>query len=410
MTSYLTAEQPHRVADVLPVLTQRAEWGAVRMLFSQQLQQGDSGGQRVPNLLMDAFAVALEQVSACYAMDWETMCLHALTALADVQRAEYIDLELFQKYYEFDIRGVASGMVPGSRRRPGTGEAIVETCRRLRDVHRLSAALRRTGSSGLLIGSMNYGRYYNIRGNRDGEGASDLDLIVVLDDATGLLPLADGLANVPCVRRSDVDRFRQRAEVFMSEFDDSRTVFSHKVQLWPDCVPDPMLPREIAAADYLLSIHVMTPPVLRYILVDSTPELARETSGGRRTLPDYREAQHDRWDDVYDFAARQDRAVLHEVEVRDGWVRSPRCYHFDDDDCYFPGFYQSMFIPGPNLVWDDRAIHFPIAVFRNKLAQRLRDEATRRRHAMLRQSFAHVRRDDFAPSVLRTLDGAYSGS
>ncbi|MRH92267.1 hypothetical protein GFY24_33360 [Nocardia sp. SYP-A9097] len=409
MTSNTTAGRIHRVADVLPGLTQRANWSAVRALFSQQVQQIDSGGRYVPDSLAGAFADALERVSPSYAMDYGTMCLHALTALADEEGMEYLDIELFRRYYEFDILSSAPALAADPRWRPGTGEAIVETCRRLRDVHCLRAVLHHKGSSGLLIGSMNYGRYYNVRGNRYGERASDLDLIIVVDTASDLIALADALAGVRCVRSSDVDRFRQRAEVFIGELDDECTVFSHKVRLWSDGVPDPMLPREIAAPDYMLSIHVMTPPVLKYALVGSTPDLLRPISGRRRTLRDNRESRTDRWDDVLDFAGRRDRADLDEVEARNGWLRSPRCYYIDDQDCYYPGFFQSMLMPGPEVLWDDRDIRFPLAEFRHKLEERRHDEASRRRPAMLRLSFAHIRRAEFAPSVIRALDGPYSG-
>lgn len=409
MNSYRAAGQGHWVADVLPDLRQRADWFGVQTLFRQQIQQIESSDKGVPDAVAGAFSDALDKITASYPADEDVMCLHALIALAAAEHEEYLGIELSRKYYELDILSAPPGSTSVSRWRPGTGEAIVETGRRLRDARWVRATLRHKGSSGLRIGSMNYGRFYNIRGNRYGEPASDLDFIFVVERATDLIRIADALSGLACVRNSDVDEFQQRAEVFIEELDDGKTVFSHKVQLWPDGMPDPMLPRDIAPADYLLSMHIMTPPVLKYVLVDSTPQLLLENAG-TRWLRDYRESPTGRWDDVLDFAGRRDRTVLGEVQVRKGMLRSPRCYYIDAHDCYFPGFYQSMLMLEPDMLWDDLDIRSAISEFRHKLDQRIRYETRHRGSTMLRPSFAHVRGAEFAPSVIKALDGPYSGS
>jgi hypothetical protein len=399
-----------RIADLLPHADLRADWRRVRGLFHQQIQLIDGGFRRIPDEITEAFADAVLEISASYAGREEELCEHALAVLADVECGEIVDLDLFRTYYEDDRFTPAPGVASEPRRRSAPYEAIVETCRRLRDSRRLRAACRNTRTSGLLIGSTSYGRFYNVRGNRCGNAASDLDFIVVIEEADGPYTIAEALASLPGVAVSDVDHLVRRARVFADGLDDGRTVFSHKIRLWADGTSDPMLPSGAAPADYLLSLHVMTPPVLDYVLVTSTPRLLKETAGTRRTVRDYREALTARWDHLHDFAGRSHRVELDAVPAEDGCLRSPRVYHIDEFDCYFPGFFQTMLFPQPDLLWDDLDVRPAIDEFQRKLGERVRYEANRREHAMLRPSFAHVRREVFAPSVIKLLDTGYSRS
>jgi len=397
-----------RVADILPEAEHRADWSRVRALFRQLVQLVASGVERAPDELVAAFADAIAEISASYARDEAQLSLHALAVLADVECLEVLDLDLFKRYYEDDRS--ALGVRSSRRRQPAAYEAIVETCRRLRDARCLRGACRNAGTSGVLVGSTSYGRFYNVRGNRQGGIASDLDFIIVVEHAGALGRISEALKELPYARPSDLSRFVLRADVFANSLDDGYTVFSHKVRLWADGAVDPLLPSGAASAQYFLSLHIMTKKVLDYALVTSTPRLLREMAGSRRTLRDFRETPAARWDDLYDFSGRRHRIELGGHGVEDGWVRLPRVYHLDDLDCYFPGFYQSMLFPRPELLWDDLDISPLIDEFRRKLGERVRYEANLRGPALLLPSLAHVRRDVFAPSVIKSLDGDYSGS
>ncbi len=399
-----------RIADLLPYADRRADWRPIRALFHQQVQLVDSGSRRIPEEVTEAFADAIGKISASYAGHEAELCEHALAILADIECEEILDLDLFRTYYEDERFNPTPGPTQAPRRRPAPYEAIVETCRRLRDARSLRAACRNTGTSGLLIGSTSYGRFYNIRGNRHGDAASDLDFIVIIEQAKALDGIAAALAALPGVATPDVDYFARRARVFAGSLDNRSTVFSHKIRLWAEGTPDPVLPSGAAPGDYLLSLHVMTPPVLDYVLVTSTPRLLKEAAGARRTLRDYREAPTGRWDDLYDFAGRRHRADLGAVPAQNGCLRSPRVYYIDELDCYFPGFYQTMLFPQPDLLWDDLDVRPAVDEFQRKLGERVRYEANQRGHAMLRPSFAHVRREAFTPSVIKLLDAGYSCS
>jgi hypothetical protein len=395
-----------RVADLLPTADRRADWSPVRGLFQQLVQLVESGTPLIPDKLSGAFADELAKISASYAGHEAELCEHALAILADVESGENLGPDLFRKYYE-DERFSQSRASAGYRRRPGPFEAATETCRRLRDAGTLRAACRDTGTSGLLIGSMSYGRFYNIRGNRRGTTASDLDFIIVTDQASALDGIGAALAALPGVALPDLEHFGRRACVFTESMDNGGTVFSHKIRLWANGTPDPVLPSSVAPGDYLLSLHIVTPPVLDYLLVASTPRLLKDAAGSRRTLRDYRQAPTSRTDDLYDFAGRRHPADLGTEPVLHGCLRSSHVYYIDDLDCYHPGFYQTMLFPQADLLWDDLNVRSAIDEFQRKLRERIRYEAARRRHAMLRPSFAHIRRDAFAPAIINVLDSGY---
>jgi hypothetical protein len=395
-----------RVADLLPAADRRADWSPVRALFQQLVQLVESGTPLIPDKLNGAFADELATISASYAGRESELCEHALAILADVESGEILDPELFRKYYE-DERFSPYKSSAGYRRRSGPFEAIAETCRRLRDAGSLRAACRDTDTSGLLIGSMSYGRFYNIRGNRHGTTASDLDFIVVIDQASALDAIVAAVMTLPGAAGPDLEHFGRRACVFADSMDNGGTVFSHKIRLWADGTPDPVLPFGAAPGDYLLSLHIVTPPVLEYLLVASTPRLLKDAAGSRRTLRDYRQAPTSRTDDLYDFAGRRYPADLGTEPALHGCLRSSYVYYIDDFDCYFPGFYQTMLFPQADLLWDDLDIRPAIDEFQRKLRERIRYETTRRPHAMLRPSFAHIRRDAFAPGITNLLDSGY---
>jgi hypothetical protein len=395
-----------RVPDLLPAADRCADWSPIRALFQQLVQLVESGTPLIPDKLNGAFADELATISASYAGREAELCEHALAILADVESGEILGPDLFRKYYE-DERFSPPRASAAYRRRPSPFEAIAETCRRLRDARSLRAACRDTDTSGLLIGSMSYGRFYNIRGNRQGTTASDLDFIVVIDQASALDRIGAAVAALPGVAVPDLEHFGRRACVFADSLDNEGTVFSHKIRLWADTTPDPVLPSGAAPGDYLLSMHILTPPVLDYLLVTSTPRLLKDAAGSRRTLRDYRQAPTSRKDDLYDFAGRRYPADLGAEPALHGCLRSSYVYYIDDLDCYFPGFYQTMLLPQADLLWDDLDVRPAIGEFQRKLRERIRYESARRRHAMLRPSFAHIRRDAFAPAITNLLDSGY---
>lgn len=397
-----------RVADVLPEAHRRADWRAVRALFRQLLQFAEHDRERIPAELTEAFALELREASSCsgYVRPGEQSCEHALAILAEVEGHETLDVAVYRRYYEDDrFTGPPSKDTTLVRRRSAPFEAVVETARRIRDANQLREALRNTESSGLPAGSTVYGGFYNVRGNRRGQPASDLDIIVAVGDAQQLPAATEALSTLPGVRPADVDRFARRCRVFADSLDDGRTVLSHKITLWGDGSADPMLPGEVARAEYLLSLHFVTPTVLDYILVASTPRLLQEVAGNHRSVRDYRESPARRHDHVRTLTGRSYLLGLDTRPAECGFLRSTRVYYIDESDHYCPGFFQTMFLPQPEPLWDSLDVRPALQTFYRTLAERVLYERGKHPHTMILPSFAHVRRDAFAPQVIKKLDG-----
>jgi hypothetical protein len=257
----------------------------------------------------------------------------------------------------------------------------------------------------LLVGSTRYAPFTAVRGTRGHVPASDLDVLIVVDGAAQLPEIVDRLAAIEGVSAADLARMRSRARVFVAKLDNGRRVFSHKLELWPDGTADPILPTTVATPAYPLSLHIMTRPVLDRVLVADTARLRADTAGSRRTVEDYRETPRKGPDLVRTFAGRPYELRLETVRVEGGCLRHPRSYYFDAFGAYSPGFYQTMMMPAPQLLWDEFDVRSDLTVFRSKLVERLGYEQALRPGAELRLSFAHVRRDVFTPDVARLLDG-----
>ncbi|MEU4473914.1 hypothetical protein [Micromonospora sp. NPDC023888] len=399
----------HRVADVLPQADLVADWRRVTGLYRQCVQfAAPRGVRQPPRPLREALAQAMQDVSASYREREEQMCAHGLAVLANNEGHEEIDGALWQRYYRDDRFADLTEAAPAGRPVPTPYEAMVETCRRIRDARSLRLALAGTGTTGLLVGSASYGRFYNVRGRRPVVPASDLDLIIVLRDATALSEVAARLQRIPFASPTDVHRLADRADVFTNRFDDHRTVLSHKVELWGDHAADPVLEIGGVAGRYALSLHLMTMPVLDYVLISSTPRILRDLAGVRRSVRDYRDRPTHRHDHQRTFAGRGWVLRPETVPAAAGQLRTTDIYRIDEFDSYCPGLFQSMLLPAPDLLWGDDLEVLPrLQDFQRKLADRVRYEAAAQRHALLRPSFAHVRREAFAPWVVDRLDSAH---
>jgi hypothetical protein len=387
----------HRyVCDVLRSANQTANWGRARALYEQCRHIRRSRTKRhLPNDLRGALAECLSDLAVSYCGREELFVEHSLAVFAEVNNRETFDNELFAADYR-DRAGSKGGL-------PGSFETVVETSRRYRDARRLALALADAGTSGILCGSVSYGPFYNVRGHHRAKPASDLDLIVVVHDTAQLSAIADCLSGLAGADRGSVDRFRARAEIFTDRCDDGMTVLSHKVRLWADCA-DSLLAGTGLRGDYQASLHFLTRQTFGYALVESSTALTQAAAGGRRTVRDYRETWICRADLTRTFAGRE-HAVAPQMDAIDGgWLRSMTAYVFDETDCYCPGFLQTTLLPVPELLWDELGVRPDLATFTRKFYDRYRHEKSRNPDGLLRPSLTHVRRDAFAPYIIRQFD------
>jgi hypothetical protein len=381
-----------RVADAVRAAYAVTDWNLPRELYRQIIAMLP---EELPAELLGALAEALTGLTAAYADRIELLASHMFAIMAAVEGIELLDDELFLRLYH-DERFTRTDE---AGRRPPPLQAVVETCRRLRDLALLSDLLRGSGCSAILCGSVNYGAHYNVRAE------SDLDLIVTLDRTSALAMIADRLAGLPGVSGDEVAEFAVRARIFAGRYDDGNTSFSHKLTLRADGEPDPLLPAGAPAPRYRLSLHFVTRPLLRYILVAPGTRLTTD-DGPARTMRDYRQAGTDRRDFQRNFAGRQHaRDPIVEPAER-GLLNTTSIYVYDDSGAYCLGFVQSLLLTAhAEVPWDDLGIGPELAGFQRKLRERLRMERAAHPYTIRLLSLAHVRRPVLGPHMVRALDG-----
>jgi hypothetical protein len=371
---------PHpvrHVADAVREANTVADWTRVRELYRQVVAMLP---EPPPDDLAGALAEALTALVPAYAGRIGLLEPHTYAVFAAAEGFELLDDTLFRHLYD-DKRFTRAG-----ERHPPPLQTVVETCRRLRDADRLGTLLRGKGSSAILCGSVDYGAFYNVR------AASDLDLVVVIDETATLPTLADGLALLPGVVDADVARFAGRAAIFAGRYDDGNTSFSHKVTVHSD-------------STYLISVHVLTRPLLRYVLAGSATRLAPDEAGTVRTILDYRETTTGRLDVHRTFAGRRHTRDATLTPAQGGTLRTTSAYVIDETGAYGLGFVQSLFLTiRPEPLWDDLGIRAELDAFRHKLRERLRMERALRPHALTLLSLAHMRRPVLGPHAVRALD------
>jgi hypothetical protein len=229
---------------------------------------------------------------------------------------------------------------------------------------------------------------------------------VVVGETSTLATIADRLALLPGVTDADAARFARRARIFAGRYDDGNTSFSHKLTVRVEGSPDPLLPVDGPLPRYRISLHVLTRPLLRYVLVDPATRLTADDAGTARTMRDYRETTTGRRDVLRTFAGRQHARDTIVEPAEDGHLRTTSIYVIDDTDAYCLGFVQSLLITTRSEpLLDDLGLRPELDAFRHKLRERLRMERAVHPYMMMLLSLAHVRRPVLGPHMVRALDG-----
>lgn len=407
-----------KVAEVLRQANDIADWELVRAIYRQCIDiANDQHSNYIPDAIVGFLAEAMSRLSSNYIDQKDRMAQHALAVFADVEEHELCNKRLFRELYSdgrftrFSQYSSHDGIsrkstTSSSPQRPPPFESIVETCRRIRDVDDLKRIIRNSNTSGIVGGSTNYGRYFNVHGN-NGREASDLDLVLVIEDYSAIDAIAAMIAAHPALLDASVESIKDRYRIFQSsKFDDGRTVFSQKLKMWPSGVSDPMMEWAETPACYLLSLHFISLDVLKWILVEDATELSREAASSKRTVRDFRATSTSRLDHQRSFGGRDQWLELETEKTQGGYLRRSRVYVIDRDRHYYPGMFQNLIFPGFETRWDDLDIKEELDLFRWKMISRLRLERRIRPNEYLRLSFSHTRSEIFAPHIAWSIDAS----
>lgn len=400
-----------RVSEVMSAARKTADWDLVESLYRQCVDIAESeNAHHLPEGIVGFLAEAFGRIAANYYGREDELVLHALGILGNIDRSEMISAALFERLYSdsrFDRFRQYSAADGAVHRRPLPFETLVETVRRYRDVNTLHHALAGVPSSGILGGSVNYGRFFSVRGMREQMKASDLDLMVVLPHF-GLLDSAiEALRSIDAATPDDVHTMAQRATAFADHgLDDGRTVFAHKITMWDDR-QDPVMAWAPNRGRYRVDLRFVSLDALDWLLVADTPKLNEGSAGRGRSVQEFCQFGSAPEDHQRNFSGRNLRSSLDTHELPGGLLRTSRVYTFDgDDERYYPGVLQNLVLPRFAPRWEAVPINGRLEAFRWKVVERLRYERRRRPYELLRMSQAHTRSENFAPFVLRSLDSA----
>jgi len=406
---YLSLQNLH-IADVLKDAHATADWHLAAGVYRQCIKIADDDDTIViPDAVLSFLAEAIDRVSVHYFGKEKEFVLHALAVFGDVEKAERISQSLFHRLYEdnrFD-RFTQYAVGPSStmkKRRPRPFEAIVETARRLGDVCSIRRTLEDLPVYVTLGGSASYGRFLYVRGHAGHTAGSDVDLIFVVPHYDALNEVVERLVNFHDADDSSVQSLVRRANVFKNEnLDDSRTIFSHKIPI-KDNEPNSIMTWASNRGSYILDLRIMSVAVLDWLLVDDSTTLTASSSGHSRLIRDYSEHGSYTESNYRSFSGRNIRSGIDETEVDAGFLRTSRAYLIDDEDRYYPGMHQNLFLPLSARHWGNLSITDKLDAFRWKIVERLRYERRLQPYELLKISLSHANSENFVPHVLRSVD------
>jgi hypothetical protein len=385
----------------------RADWRRVEELYRQvsKILNDEEKANFPAPAVVGALAEQLGRTFAHYEDAELDFIEDALVLLSEVDNLDGERDARFEKLYRdprfdriFDYSREAD------RRRPKPFEAIVETARRLNDLNRVREALVRVPTSGILGGSVSYGRFFNVCGGLLRQ-QSDTDLVLVVPEYGLLEGVTSQLAGVHGVNARSLELLRRRVTIHEQlRRDRGRCIFSHKLSLWAG-EPDPLMPASIPS-EYSLSLHVMSVDDFDYVSLGDLPILEAKASGElSRDVLDYRDTEPQRQDNQRAFTGEDIRMPLKADKVELGYVARVRVCHIERDR-YFPGLHQNLLLPQFEARWEspETRVVLRLLSFRWKLLERLAHERTERPFEHQRLSLSHARVSVFAPHVQSRAD------
>lgn len=394
------------VASLLRTAHANADWDLVEGVYRQCVDIAtDHNGRFMPDDLPGFFSKALGRISSNYQGREQELILHGLSILGNAEHADKITPALFTQLYtdnRFD-RFVQYTPGPGTgagRRRPRPFETLVETARRYHDLNQLRGVLGDLPTSCILGGSMNYGRYFSVRG---GSAATNVDVMIVVPDFGWLDEVLSAVSTLPGSARASLDALEQRSRIWRERgLDDEHTVFTQRIMMWSD-EPDPSMAWAPNQGEYAIDLRVVSVATLDWILVADNPKLTASAAGNSRSVRDF--CQQDRATDDHQrsFSGRNLRTKVGVEDVDGSLLRTLRVYSIHEER-YHPGAFQNLVLPRFNKRWDDAPIGGKLETFRWKIIERLRAERRLQPYELLRVSLAHTRTEGFAPHILASID------
>lgn len=381
-----------------------ADWSRVATVYNQCVDAISDPSLYLPGELSAFMAELLSRLSVPY-FDKELRFVTDAHANLDPRKSPN-DLYFDKRYDRLKaFRPVGAGT---GRRRPTPFESIFETSRRLRDVGAIHKKLEKTSIGGILGGSLSYGRFYNVIGQRESGKGSDIDFYLVVESNDDIAQVLESIQEVPGVSLSAVEATNARLcefRKFRESESSTPAVFSCKIPMWEES-DDEILEGIDVSHDYHVSLHIMSRETSNLLLLVEHPKVTKDRLSSELVVADFRETPANRADHQRSFAGRNARFEIQSSTFMSSHIRKTRAFHIDSADNFYPGMFQNLVLPAFDVRWSTAAFKREVESFRWKMVERLRFERNSRPDELLRLSLAHTRCEVFSPHVVRALNAS----
>lgn len=385
----------------------RADWRRVEELYRQisTILNDREGTNAPPSALLGALAEQLGRTFAHYEGKELDFIEDVLALMSDIDGLSGDRSARFDASYRDErFDRIPIYLDSAERRRPKPFEATVETARRLNDLNVVRDALIDLPTSGILGGSVSYGRFFNVCGGLF-DHPSDTDLVLIVPDYELLENVADALQSVRGLNGESLRELQRRIDTHAQlRWKAGRCGFSHKLRFWVDQRHTSLI--SALPSEYRVSLHVLSLDDFEYISLANLAVLEAGSSGQlSRDILDYRDTAPQREDNQRAFTGEDIRIPLKADAVEFGYLAHVRVCHIERDR-YFPGLHQNLILPQFEARWESpqTRLYLKLLSFRWKLLERLAHERTVRPFEHQRLSLAHTRVSVFAPHVERRAD------
>jgi len=277
------------------------------------------------------------------------------------------------------------GQVVLNKRQPGFHESVEETLKRYEAIEKTKEALAGHVDGIIFGGSMSYGPFYNVRGDHDETGPSDLDGIVVLKEGGDEIPLDE------IFDKEQADNFPSRMEEFRKlQSQGEANIITQK--------------SGFRDQDFDISIHFFPPDEFEKMVGENFQASLKDNDDTAHIIKDYRSAafSHPHFNSHNYDGSTYENDIPEPQAVNNGVINELPGFRIHDGK-YYTGVYQNVISPGFD-VWYDRTgdVTEQVKQFKNTMVERMKIEEKKGSDISFEKS--HIRHKIFSPHFIEDIN------